>query len=135
VNPHWGKDSSYNVHSVSVIKVWLISISQSARAHPVPESINVWFFAHRFCDWVLGSIEFIARTIDRPRAVTGEHLIAQVRALHKPIWLVAFIDPASYTSFRVLHHYQYPCCLSSPSQWYGSEGRGGRPQAPAIGMS
>ena len=126
---HWcGSSSNLRVsdrregpkHSISVITMWLRSAVNSADAYAVPSSVTTWFLAHRFCNWVVESIATVARMIDRPPSIPDSCLLEQIQCPQKPLWLLAFIEPASYISYRVLHYYHYSACLSSEEDWFGS---------------
>ncbi len=110
--------------SLSVINTWLCGSAKSADAHAVPLSVTAWFLTHQFCDWVVESIATIARMIDRPSSIPDTCLLEQIQRPRKPLWLVAFVEPASFTSYRVLHYHHYSACLSSEEAWFGSSDGG-----------
>ncbi|MDB5995097.1 MAG: hypothetical protein JWP42_2233 [Pseudomonas sp.] len=112
--------------SLSVINAWLCGFAKNADAHAVPLSVTAWFLTHQFCDWVVESITTIARLIDRPPSIPDACLLEQVQRPRKPLWLVAFVEPASFISYRVLHYHHYPVCLSNAELWFGSSD-GGKP--------
>lgn len=117
----YGKKSSV---SLSVINTWLCGSAKSADAHAVPLSVTDWFLTHQFCDWVVESIATVARMIDRPPSIPDTCLLEQIQRPRKPLWLVAFVEPASFTSYRVLHYHHYSACLSSEEAWFGSSDGG-----------
>lgn len=126
---HWCGNSSESCRgsegggssvSLSVINTWLCGAAKSADAHAVPLSVTAWFLTHQFCDWVVESIATIARMIDRPPSIPDTCLLEQIQRPRKPLWLVAFVEPASYISYRVLHYHHYPACLSSEEAGVGS---------------
>jgi len=117
---HMGDDGRSNSVSLSMINNWLCDSANSVNAQTAPSWVNVWFLVHQFCDWVVESIATIAQMIDRPSSVSDSFLLEQIQRPRKPLWFVAFIESASYTSYRVLHYHHYPACLSSAEAWFGS---------------
>lgn len=114
-----GKRGTCN-HTISVINAWLRCAINNADAYAVPLNVSSWFLAHQFCDWVVESIATTARIVELPHLIPGAYLLEQLQCPQKPLWLVAFIEPASYISYRVLHYYHYSACLSSEEAWFGS---------------
>lgn len=115
-----GEDGGRRSDSLLVINAWLCGFAHSADAHAVPLSVTAWFLTHQFCDWVVESIATVARMIDRPPSIPDTCLLEQIQRPCKPLWLVAFVEPASFTSYRVLHYHHYAACLSSEEAWFGS---------------
>lgn len=115
-----GGDGGSNRPALSMIKKWLSNSGDSADTQAMPTSVYTWFRVHQFCDWVVESIATIARMIDRPPSIPDSCLVEQIQRPQKPLWLVAFIESAAYTSYRVLHYQHYPDCLSSAEVWFGS---------------
>lgn len=118
--PNWHGDRVGNSVSLSVINNWLSAAENTADAQAGPAGVIAWFLAHQFCDWVVESIAAIARMIERPPSIPDNCLLEQIQWPQKPLWLVAFIESAACTSYRVIHYHHYPSCLSSMDVWFGS---------------
>ncbi|MBT9573959.1 MAG: hypothetical protein IV106_23175 [Pseudomonas umsongensis] len=113
---HWEGNS----YSWSMINNWLSATAKNVDRRAGPKAILVWLLAHQFCAWVVESITTIAGMIDRPSAIPDSCLLEQIQLPRKPLWLVAFIESAACTSYRVIHYHHYPSCLSSAEVWYGA---------------